>query len=1143
MSDFVHLHVHSEYSLLDGANRIDQLVAKAKEFSMPAVALTDHGNLFGAIWFYEECRKRNIKPIIGMEGYFTTSSRFTRDKRSKIYHILLLAASEVGFRNIIKISSKAFTEGYYYKPRLDFDLLEKYNEGIICLSACLQGVLQQNIVSKRIDEAKREIKRFLDIFGRERFFIELMDHGLAVQKEVNEVLYSLAKQFGIRVVATNDAHYLDKVDAKAHDVLLCIGTQSYIYEEDRLRFETDQFYFKSPSEMKSVFASFPEAIENTLVVAEMCNVRIPEGRFFLPDFPVPEGYDLNSYLKKIAYEGLEARLRFLKEHNLMIYDEEVYWKRLNDELKIITDMGFSGYFLIVWDFVKYARSKNIPVGPGRGSAAGSLVSYALYITDIDPLRYGLLFERFLNPERVSLPDIDIDFCMRRRGEVIKYVQDKYGEDKVSQIITFGTLAARAVIRDVGRVLGFSYQEVDKIAKLIPPMSRSLGAVVEEVPGISELIKKDEKVKEIFDIGMKLEGLTRHASLHAAGIVITPTSVDELVPLYRSSKGEIATQWDKDVIERLGILKMDFLGLKTLTVIDDCVQMLRKKGKEVDIASIPLDDPEVYRLFSEGRTAGVFQFESAGMRDLLLMTNPDKFEDLAALNALYRPGALSEAMPITYARRKKGEEKVDYILPETKEILSETYGVIVYQEQVMQIAVKIAGFSMGEADILRKAMGKKQPEIMEKQREKFIEGGVKQGFPRHKVEELWRYIEPFAGYGFNKSHSVAYALLAYQTAYLKVHYPLEFMAALITSEMGSSDNVFKYLKEALSMGIKILPASINDSSWEFVVNDEDNGIRFGLGAIKGVGSAAASIVIEEREKNGLYQNFIDFVNRVYPEVNRKTVEALVKAGCFDQFGINRKSLLESLPELLEAVERNKKILRSRKRLLFTMDSIVQELPIKKVDMDERELLSMEKESFGFFLSGDPLGEYSYFIQAVTSCDTASLQEKYVNSTVSLGGVTGKVVRGKIKTGVNKGKVKAHFKLYDKYGAVNVQVFPSELEKFDSFLKEGEIVVVKGVVRERGGEREIIASEIVPIKELLEKPVAKMVIFTTGDKLDAVYDSFLNIIKSNKGNTNLEVVITVNGDVYTVFTKGIEWSIDLGKAITACLGDRSYRLVYE
>jgi len=1085
MSDFVHLHLHSQFSLLDGANRLPDVVAAAAEAGMPAMALTDHGNLFGAIEFYNEARRAGIQPILGIEAYTTPGSRLERNPQVKSSnHLVLLAKDETGYRNLIKLSSSAYLEGFYYKPRMDRELLRRHSEGLICLSACLNGEINEKILGDRQREAETVAREFLDIFGEGNFYLELQDHGIEEQRLANEVLRKLSRKLGIPLVVTNDCHYLRKDDAFAHDVLLCVGTQKTLDDPDRLQYASEEFYLKGADEMFRLFPDDPRAIENTLRIAEQCKVEIPTGTFHLPEFPVPEGYTLDSYFAKVCQEGLEDRLERMKRRDargLRRHGETVYRQRLEREIGIIQRMGFPGYFLITWDFIRYAREEDIPVGPGRGSAAGSLVSYALGITDIDPLEYDLLFERFLNPERVSMPDIDIDFCMRRRGEVIDYVTELYGRDKVSQIITFGTLAAKAVIRDVSRVMGLPYVKADKVAKMIPDMTRDLA---EEARGNDQLkgeMARDPEVRRVVEVGSRLCGLTRHASVHAAGVVITPRPLDELVPLYKVKKGDVetvTTQWDKDVVEGLGLLKMDFLGLRTLTVIDDTLKILRHQGVEVDLDRIPLDDGRVYELFRDGRTNGIFQFESRGMKDLLRRAKPEKFEDLAAFNALYRPGALSVGMVDEYIARKRGKKPVRYFLPETEPILEETYGVIVYQEQVMQIAVDVAGFSMGEADILRKAMGKKNKEVMAEQKEKFLDGAEGRGVDRAKAKELWEHIEPFAGYGFNKSHSVAYAMLAYKTAWLKTHYPVAFMAAMLNSELSNSDAIAKYVRECRDMGIEVLPPDVNDSDWGFTVVGDGarEAVRFGLGAVKGVGEGAVDSLLETRRRLGRFDSLIQVASEVDSRAaNSKFFESMIKAGCFDSLEIHRRALLEMLEDVMTYGQRRRQERESGQGSLFgggglalgggAADNGAGAGPAPRPQIDrwsESERLSREKEALGFYLTGNPLSEYEADLEVRTSHTTAGVKEAVregaLDGPVTLGGLVTRLRRTSIKSGPNEGRSMARFVLEDLEGRIPVILFANQTDQFGHLLEDEAVVLVRGQARERGSDVELNADEV-------------------------------------------------------------------------------------
>jgi DNA polymerase-3 subunit alpha len=1071
MSDFVHLHLHSQFSLLDGANRLDDVIKAAVEAGMPAMALTDHGNMFGAIEFYNKARAAGIKPIVGMEAYVAQGSRLDRTPgRGSSNHLVLLARNEQGYRNLLKLTSSAFLEGFYYKPRIDKELLRRHSEGLIGLSACLKGEINELIVASKEREAEATAREFLEIFGEGNFFLEMQDHGIPEQRLANGVVRRISQRTGIPLVVSNDCHYLRKDDAFAHDVLLCIGTQKTFGDADRLRYASDNFYLKSAGEMHQIFPDDHQALENTLAIAERCDLVIPTGKFHLPEFPLPAGYrDLQSYFEKVAREGLEERLAELRRRRgqgLVRHEDEVYRQRLEYEIQVIEKMGFPGYFLVVWDFIRHARENGIPVGPGRGSAAGSVVAYALRITNIDPLQYDLLFERFLNPDRISMPDIDIDFCMRRRGEVIHYVGEKYGRDRVAQIITFGTLAAKAVIRDVGRVMGVPYAKVDRIAKMVPDMTKSLAAVAKDEPLASE-IAKDPEIKQIVEVGSRLEGLTRHASVHAAGVVITPSRLDELVPLYKVTKGDeeqIMTQWDMNVIESLGLLKMDFLGLRTLTVLDDAVKIVRHLGIDLDLDEIPLDDPETFRVFAEGRTSGIFQFESRGMTDLVRRFKPSRFDELAALNALYRPGAMT--LVDEYIQRKQGK-KFNYLAPEMQPILEETYGIIVYQEQVMLIGVEVAGFTMAEADTLRKAMGKKKADVMAKMKAKFVDGAENRGMPRQRASELWDKIEPFAGYGFNKSHSVAYANLAYKTAYLKAHYPVAFMAAMLNSELSSSDSIAKYIAECRNMGIELLPPDVNESSYMFtVVGDK---IRYGMGAIKGVGESAIESLLTARQRVGKFRSLAHLATEVDLRlVNRKVFECLVKAGGFDDLGVPRTPLWHSLDGLLDYAQRRRREREEGQSSLFGMlgggesNEPAPDLSVRP--WPERERLRYEKEALGLFLSGNPLSEHQAALQRQITHTTADLREIIDNlpeGTVILGGMVAGFNRVKIKSGANAGRFMGRFVLEDLEGSLAVTLFANQLQQFGHLMTDEAVVLVKGQARERGGEVEITVEEIVPL----------------------------------------------------------------------------------
>src|ERR1700720_321970 len=924
---FVHLHVHTDYSLLDGACETSELLDEASRQKRPAVAITDHGNLFAAANFFYEASKRDVKPIIGCEVYVAKGSRHERGEKTNgsngqdrgdaepgmrsSNHLVLLCESLEGYHNLIKLVSAGFLEGFYYKPRIDYDLLSKHSNGLIALSACLRGPVTEAVVEEKYEQAKGNAYRLRDVFGKGNFFLEVQDQGLEIEKGVNRELVRLSKETGIPLVATNDCHYLRHDDAHAQDVLLCIQTGKTMSDAHRMKFATDQFYFKTAAEMAQVFGELPDALSRTVDIAHRCNVKIERIPSPFPEFKVPAGHTAGSYFEKVVREGFASRLPILErqaQQGMLRNPLSEYEKRLTSEIEMIQKMRYEGYFLIVWDFIHYARTQDVPVGPGRGSAAGSLVSYALRITDVDPLQYHLLFERFLNPERVSMPDIDIDFCMRRRGELIDYVTQKYGRENVAQIITFGTMAAKAAIKDVGRAMDIPYAEVDRLAKLVPnTLGIELEPALAQTPQLKAAVNADERLKDLMAVALRLEGLSRHASTHAAGVVISPRPLTEIVPLYKTSRDEISTQYDMNALERIGLLKMDFLGLTTLTVLSDAVKLIKQnRGIEIDLDTLPLDDEASYKIFARGDTTGIFQFESHGMRDILRRYQPTRLEDLTALNALYRPGPIQGGMIDDFIARKHGKKKVTYDLPELQEILAETWGVILYQEQVMQIANRLAGFSLGDADLLRRAMGKKKHEEMAAQREKFVTGCIARKVPQKKAEKIFDLMAEFAGYGFNKSHSCAYALLAYQTAYLKTHYPVEFMAAMLTSETGNTEKVVKYINEARSMGITVLPPDVNSSDLNFTpVGDQ---IRFGLCAIKNVGENTVKGIVETRKNLGLFTSFVQFVESVDTRLlNKRVLESLIRAGAIDGLGAHRAQMIAVVDR---AIERAQKLQRAR-----------------------------------------------------------------------------------------------------------------------------------------------------------------------------------------------------------------------------------------
>lgn len=1037
---FVHLHVHSEYSLLDGAARLEELVEAAASWGMPALALTDHGVMYGVVDFYKAAKARGIKPILGCEVYVAPRSRFDREphRDNFQYHLVLLAENEVGYRNLMALVSAAYLEGFYYKPRVDRELLARHREGLIALSSCLAGEIPTLLLNGQEEKAFEVAGWYREVFGPGSFFLELQDQGLPGQSKVNAGLINLARKLGIALVATNDVHYVRRDQARLQDVLLCIQTGKTLQEEQRLRFITPEFYLKSRAEMEELFGEVPEALDNTLELAERCSFDFEFGRLHLPEYRVPPGETPSSFLRHLCYEGLEKRYspptREARE-------------RLEHELSIIERMGYQGYFLIVWDLVNFARRQGIPVGPGRGSAAGSLVAYCLGITNIDPLRYNLLFERFLNPERVSMPDIDIDFCFERRDEVIEYVRQKYGEDHVAQIITFGTMAARAAVRDVGRVLGWPVAEVDRIAKLVPAeLGITLDRALEVSPELRGLYQNSSRVRELLDTARAVEGFPRHASIHAAGLVITPEPLVHYIPLQKTGDA-ITTQFPMQTVEELGLLKMDLLGLRTLTVIGHTVEVLRKQGKEIDIDSLPLDDRKTYELLSTGESTGIFQLESSGMRSLLRSLKPERMEDIIALVALYRPGPLGSGMVEDFIQRKHGLVPVTYPHPDLEPVLKETYGVILYQEQVMQIAHLMAGYTLGQADELRRAMGKKKPEEMARHRDQFIEGATKKGYDPELAAHIFDLMEYFAGYGFNKSHSAAYALVAYQTAYLKAHHPAEFMAALLSSVSQHLEKVAPYLEECRRLGIKVLPPDINESGVDFSVGEGH--IRFGLAAIKNVGRAAVEAIIAAREAGGPFTSLADFCRRVDLQVvNRRVLESLIRCGAFDSLGKGRRPLLEALDTCIEAASQAQS---DRKKgqvsLLDMVGATLEDPPLPEVpEFSQEEILAMEKELLGFYLSGHPLEPYAKSLRRLTTHTLARLTELADGTPVVVGGV----LVGFRKVITRRGEPMAYLVLEDFGGQVEVLVFPRLFERCREWLLKDQVLLVEGRVdREEEG----------------------------------------------------------------------------------------------
>ena len=1140
MSEFVHLHLHTEFSLLDGACRIDEVLDQAVKLKMPALAVTEHGNLFSSVIFHDHARQKGIKPILGCEVYVAPGDRRTKSGNpgETANHLVLLAETNEGYHNLIKLVSAGYTEGFYYKPRIDKELLSRHSTGLIGLSSCLKGEVAEGLSHQQERRAREAAAAYRDILGRGNFFLEMQWHGIEEQRIVNGGIPAIARDLDLPLVCTNDVHYLRDTDAHPHDILLCIGTGKAFSDPKRLRYEARQFFLKTPEEMAKTFAEFPEALANTVRIAERCDVKLGEGENYLPNFDVPAGFTLDGYFEHVVREGFAARLARLREladSGALRHTIDEYERRLSYEIDMIKQMKYPGYFLIVWDFIRYARERGIPVGPGRGSAAGSLVAYCLRITDVDPIDFDLIFERFLNPERVSLPDIDIDFCERRRGEVIEYVTRKYGRENVAQIITFGTMKAKAVVRDVGRVLEMPFADVDKVAKQIPAaLDMTLDKALDESEPLRQMEQSDPKVKELLSIAKRLEGMTRHASVHAAGVVIAPKAITEFAPLYRGAHDEIVTQWSMKDIERVGLLKMDFLGLSTLTLIADAIaEIKRTTGEELDIDRVPLDNPKTYQIFQDGQTYGIFQFESSGMREILRKAKPQRLDDLIALNALYRPGPLRSGMVDDYISRKQGKTEVVYELPQLEPILADTYGVIAYQEQVMRISNVLAGFTLGEADILRKAMGKKNPEVMAKQRGKFLAGAKNNGVNEKKAAHIFDLMEHFAGYGFNKSHSTTYAYLAYQTAYLKANYPWHFAAALLTIEAQNTDKLALYLGECRERGIPVLPPDINQSHLRFTV-DPGKGVRFGLTAIKNVGEGAIASLLEVRAKQGRIASLgalcEDLDLRL---VNKRVFESLAKAGAFDSLA--KGTALESLPStalrprLLAAVdsacEHGARLQRDRaegQSSLFGGTGLpgdddhadgasASALPDAPA-WTESEQLAFEKETLGLYWSGHPVDRYAGALRdlgAKTIAELADAQPsgsragdsawgpggpKPIEPDTSIGGIVAAV--RPLKT--RKGDRMAVFTLEDAQGGVEIVVFPETFQRNGGLLEVGTLVLVRGRLERDDETTRIIASEIAPIDAVRERLAREVAIRVRIPARRDVFEALGEIFSRHRGD---------------------------------------------
>jgi len=1033
--------------------------------------MTDHGNLFGAVKFYNSAKAHGVHPVIGCEVYVSQQGHKTRSDTDRYNHLVLLCENQDGYRNLIKLVSSAYLDGFYYKPRIDLDLLQTHSKGLIGMSACLRGHIPETILSDKTEDAKRLAYTYADILGPKNFFLEIQDHHLEQDKRLTPALVRLSAETGLPLVATNDSHYLRKEDARAHEILLCIQTGKMYNDPNRMRWDHPDFYLKTREEMMELFGEVEHALDRTWEIAERCHVSLEKVKEPFPKFDVPAEHSTDTYFEYVARQGFEKRrprLEAMREKGILKHDLAEYAERLDREIKMIQKMQFSGYFLIVWDFIRYAKSMGIPVGPGRGSAAGSLVGYAMAITDIDPLQYGLLFERFLNPERVSMPDIDVDFCMNRRGEVIQYVTEKYGREQVAQIITFNTLGARAAIKDVGRVLEMPFADVERVTKLVPNvLNIGLADAIAAEPGFTEARKKDPKIDDVLNVALRLEGLSRNCGMHAAGVVISPQPLRELVPLYKTNRDEIVTQFDMNGLDKLGLLKMDFLGLTTLTLIDNALRLIEKRhGVKLVLEDLPLDDKETYEVFCKGFTSGVFQFESTGMRDILRRYHPSRLEDLTALNALYRPGPIQGGMVDDFIERKWGRRAVQYDLPELKELLEETYGVIVYQEQVMQISNRIAGYSLGDADLLRRAMGKKKLEEMVKQRDRFVKGALERGFNQKKVEKIFDLMEQFAGYGFNKSHSAAYAFLAFATAYLKAHYPIDFMAALLTSETGNTSKVVKYINECRDMGIPVLPPDVNASDWSFtpdVTTDGTQAIRFGLGAVKNIGQNAVESICKTRAEIGRFRSLHEFCEKVdLASVNRRMIESLIKAGAMDSLEGTRSQKFAAVEGAMEAGQRAQRDRESGQEGLFGAmvaeeEHHVQPLP-NVPDWTDKEKLAGEKELLGFWVTGHPLDRYEDKIAELANNNTGTLENLAKNTEVALCGVLTGIAKKRNK----EGKPWAAMTLEDRSGAVEAMCFTTNYERLASQIVEDTAVLVRALVLpEEGGPPKLSVQDIIAL----------------------------------------------------------------------------------
>lgn len=1139
--NFTHLHVHTEYSLLDGSNKINEYVSRVKELGMKSAAITDHGVMFGCIDFYKAAKAAGIKPILGCEVYVAPGSRFDKEKgkeEDRYYHLVLLAETQEGYQNLIKIVSYGFVDGFYYKPRVDMELLEKYHEGIIALSACLAGEVARNLARGFYEEGKEAALRYEKIFGKGNFFLELQDHGIPEQRQVNHELIRMSRETGIELVATNDVHYTYSSDAEAHDILLCVQTGKSLKDENRMRYEGGQYYVKSEEEMRRLFPYAPEAIENTGKIAERCNVEIEFGVTKLPKFDVPDGYTAWEYLNKLCFEGLDKRYTDNKEE---------LKKRLNYELGVIKDMGYVDYFLIVWDFIRYAREQGIMVGPGRGSAAGSLVSYTLGITKLDPIKYDLLFERFLNPERVSMPDIDVDFCFERRQEVIDYVVEKYGKDQVVQIVTFGTMAARGVIKDVGRVMDVPYVQCDTIAKMIPQeLNITIDKAMKANPELKKIYETDETVRKLIDMSRRLEGLPRHTSMHAAGVVISQKPVMEYVPLSRGSDGSLVTQFTMTTLEELGLLKMDFLGLRTLTVIQNAEKLVRRdKGIELDMDKIDYEDKKVYGMLGAGKTEGVFQLESTGMKNFMKELKPGNLEDIIAGLSLYRPGPM-DFIP-QYIKGKNNPDEIHYDCPELEPILKATYGCIVYQEQVMQIVRSLGGYTLGRSDLVRRAMSKKKASVMEKERQNFVYGNEEEGVPgcihrgisEKTANKIYDDMIDFAKYAFNKSHAAAYAVVSYQTAFLKYYYPVEYMAALMTSVIHNPSKVAEYILSSRKMQIEILPPDINFGESEF--SADHGAIRYGLSAIKSLGAPMIRAIVEERNENGKYQSLRDFIERMSGrELNKRAIENLIKAGALDQVAGNRRQKLMVYAEIVDAVNQEKKNAMTGQMSLFDLISDEEkeayEIQMPKVEeYSKEELLSFEKEVLGVYISGHPLEEYEERWRKNITARTVDFQIDEELGTSKAGdgeiAVIGGIITNKTVKYTRNNKVMAFLTIEDLVGTVEVVVFPNDYEKNVQKMEEDSKVFIRGKVQgDADKASKLICEKIYSFDDV---PKELWVQFETKEDYLTEENEFLKLLSGSRGTDRVIIYVRTPKSIKYL---GIEKSVKINEILLGKLYEK-------